>query len=327
MNWRRGYRVPGTRLFARLSSPSGAPPDNLTDRLGLAALSPAETDACPSGCDIEWHPGLAAELASDLAQLAPQDALQCGDAVYLRDSRLQLGAQLRLESCNEAVLPAVGLEVALTVCLARQGALTLHACGFRYGGLDCLALGPSGAGKSTLTAAVLAAGGQVLSDDQLLCHQHGPTLQARWLRRDLSLRRGALAVLPTTLHERLTHHSVGGEDRWTLARRHLQAQALDTLSPQLLLYLATADDSGHRPSGMPQVRAISHGLALAQLIKASSPLLFGRDTPGTATLMAGARQLLTTTRQFQVSLPTVLLRHPERALDRLLAACHEGLPG
>ena len=57
------------------------------------------------------------------------------------------------------------LEMALTHALAMSGYVVNHAAAFEIDGTAVLAVGPTRAGKSTLSAAALAAGGAVVSDD------------------------------------------------------------------------------------------------------------------------------------------------------------------
>jgi hypothetical protein len=77
--------------------------------------------------------------------------------------------------------PSVGLSLvqgwfveALTaVALARSGRVALPAAGFAGSSGVTVVLGRSGAGKTTLTARALAAGGTVLSDDQVVLDAGG----------------------------------------------------------------------------------------------------------------------------------------------------------
>ena len=81
------------------------------------------------------------------------------------------------------------LETALIHALAMGGYVVNHAAALEVDGGALLVAGPSRAGKSTLSAAVLAAGGAVVSDDSVILgfdDEGAPAAGA--LRRDLWLR-------------------------------------------------------------------------------------------------------------------------------------------
>ena len=65
------------------------------------------------------------------------------------------------------------VEALVAVALARSGRVALPAAGFAGPGGVTVVLGRSGAGKTTLTARALAAGGRVLSDDQVVLDAAG----------------------------------------------------------------------------------------------------------------------------------------------------------
>jgi hypothetical protein len=66
------------------------------------------------------------------------------------------------------VLQPVSLNLLLAQQWARAGLMLVHGAAFELDGTGILALGERGAGKSVLTAAVLAAGGRVVSDDWVM---------------------------------------------------------------------------------------------------------------------------------------------------------------
>ncbi len=111
------------------------------------------------------------------------------------------------------------LEAALIHALAMGGCVVNHAAALAVEGVELLAVGPSRAGKSTLSAAVLAAGGAVVSDDSvILGFDDEGVPSAGALRRNLWLRDGSVELLPEALRARLWETASFGERRWGLER-------------------------------------------------------------------------------------------------------------
>ena len=273
-----------------------------------------------STADIEISRESLRGLGEELSILSPLDALLCPSGIYVRDSRVVPGPTIAVvPASTEHSLPKIGIEVALALLLARQGALSLHACGFRYNNIDFMVLGPSGAGKSTLIAAALAAGGEVLTDDQLVCYLHDDRLHARWLRKDLLLRRGGIGALPQRLRGKLQPLKIANEQRWRLARESLGGQALDCLEPDVILCLSPRKNSTDA-FATHSITPVSFALTLANVIQSSSPALFSEAQFGTPALNDFTRELLARTRHFRVSTSTLLLTSPSVELDDIARA-------
>lgn len=157
-----------------------------------------------------WRPGV--ELTAALADADENDAgpvqeFALDDGLALLRSggsgrvRVQTGHTL-----GHTLLPT-SLHLLLAHQWARGGLMLVHAAAFEFGGVGVLALGDRGAGKSVLSAAVLAAGGRVVSDDWVMVGKaENGGFHAERLRDFLMFRSGPplralleqLGDLPTT---------------------------------------------------------------------------------------------------------------------------------
>lgn len=310
------YTLPDTDLCIHIAS--SLPFDcihKITERYGLEPCRDPNAQPTTSRITITSGPEIPG-LSEALAPLTPLEAVLCGHYIYVNDSRISHGNVILVEAINPSELPQTGLDVALTLSFAQQGAITLHACGFRYQGVDMLAFGPSKTGKSTLAAAVLRCGGQILSDDQLICHMDNGALRAHWLRKDMFLREGGIQVLTETLKQRTVPVQILGETRWKLDRRVHATGFIATLKPSALLFLQPPQPD----HATPTVTRLNQALAFSELIRASSPALFGSSVVAIPALTQICRRLLTTTAAYQVTTTGQLLTQPQQELQRLLRA-------
>ncbi|HEX8354569.1 MAG TPA: hypothetical protein VF611_16810 [Pyrinomonadaceae bacterium] len=80
--------------------------------------------------------------------------------------------------------------------LRRCGLFELHGAGLvePESGAGVLVVGPSGSGKSTLATQLANAGWQYLSDDSLLLHERGASVEARALRRQFAVTEPTVAA-------------------------------------------------------------------------------------------------------------------------------------
>lgn len=313
------FTIPETHFHATITTSFTAPNlPSIAGHYGLASQSLPDAHSGTHDITVtNGQPGT--YLPDELALLDPLEAILCGQDIYVNDSRISLGASILVESRSPSVFPQIGLNVALTLCFARQGAVTLHASGFRYQGMDLLALGPSRSGKSTLSGAVLSAGGRVLTDDNLICYLKDGVPHARWLRRDLLMREGGLDALSQPLKQQATPVEVAGEPRWNLSRSRLAEHFVDELRPCALLYLCPPHpDTAPRPDSIPVLAPISHSVAFAQLINASSPALFSSSAIAVPGLPSVCRDLLAATTHYQLTTSCNLVRHPREELSRLI---------
>lgn len=313
------YRIPDTHLQVNIiTSFTSLNQQSIAEKYGLIHQTRSDVDS--TGHDIlvtanDQDPGLPEELTL----LDPLEAILCGQDIYVNDGRVSLGPPIYVESRSPSALPQIALDVALTLCFAQQGAITLHACGFRFQGMDFLALGPTKSGKSTLAGAVLSAGGRVLTDDQLICHMRGGSPHVRWLRKGLLLREGGLDALSQPLKENAKPVQVSGEQRWSIDRSRLEQCFVDELTPCTLLYLRPPrPETAPRPQSIPTLTPISHGQAFAQLISASSPALFSKSAVAIPGLSAVCRSLLAATTHYQLTTSYKLVSNPREELSHLV---------
>jgi len=206
------------------------------------------------------------------------------------------------------------LETALIHALAMGGYVVNHAAALAFGGADLLVIGPSRAGKSTLSAAVLAAGGAVVSDDSVILGIDGDGApSAGALRRDLWLREGSVDLLPKELRARLWEAASFGERRWGLERAVFPERFRLKLRPQAIVLLRR----DLRVRGF-SLRRVSSGVGLAGVIMASSPLfLSGRYPVERVRCMPGLLALVNGVRCFEVRMGRALVEEPEATVQRL----------
>jgi len=272
------------------------------------------------------------DIEAELRQLrlwddVPPDPRGLPQIIELEDGRahLQSGASGRVtvedsHKLGESLIPR-SLNLLLAQQWARAGLMMVHGAAFRYESTGVLALGRQGAGKSTLTAAVLAAGGQVVSDDWLLLGNL-PTggIGAQRLREFLMFRHSApVSELLNQIPELRVVGTQAGCKR--IAPTAEQAECMSSQLPGHIEIDQTwilAKPSSARPQKCVNQNASSANL-LAMLVEATMPLLFGNAFP----LERGA--LLTTAKKMvkHLETPTVLtgielVETPTRTLNKLV---------
>lgn len=207
------------------------------------------------------------------------------------------------------------LETALIHALAMGGYVVSHAAALEIDGKGFLAVGPSRAGKSTLSAAVLAAGGAVVSDDSVILgldDEGAPTAGA--LRRNLWLREGSIELLPEGLRASLWEAVSFGERRWGIERAAFPELFKTRVRPHAIVLLRR----DLRVRGFT-LRRISSAEGLAGLILASSPLfLSGRYPVERERCMPGLLALVNGTPCYQVRMGRALVENPAATVRRLV---------
>jgi len=206
------------------------------------------------------------------------------------------------------------LEAALIHALAMGGCVVNHAAALVVGGAEILVVGPSCAGKSTLSAAVLAAGGTVVSDDSVILGMDGDGAPcAGALRRNLWLRDGGVELLPEALRARLWEAGSFGERRWGLERAVVPELFRTTVRPRAIVLLRR----DLRVRGFA-LRRVDSAEGLAGLILASSPLfLSGRYQVERGRCMPGLLALVNGAPCFAVRMGRALVEDPEVTVRRL----------
>ena len=231
-----------------------------------------------------WRPGVS--IIAELAD-APPEPEGAERVIELEDGRVHLlsGAPGRVEvgstqSLGDTLLPR-SLNLLLAQQWARVGLMMVHGAAFRFNSTGVLTLGRQGAGKSTLTAAALAAGGRVVSDDWLLLGVlPSGEIRAQRLRNFLMFRENpATQELLSAVPELVLSGAQQGRklvaaiDRQPkcLADRFVESTRIDQI---WLLEAATASRTAE-----PRLRGISQSELLAALTEATMPLLFSKRFP------------------------------------------------
>ena len=209
------------------------------------------------------------------------------------------------------------LEAALIHALALGGYVVNHGAALEVGGAELLVVGPSHAGKSTLSAAVLAAGGTVVSDDSVILGlDDDGTPSAGALRRDLWVREGSVELLPEALRARLCEASSFGERRWGLEREIFADRFRIRIQPDAVVFLRR----DRRVRGF-RLRKVSSAEGLAGLIMTSSPLfLSGRYPVERERCMPGLLALVNGVPCFEVRMGKDLVDDPVTTVQRLVDA-------
>jgi len=272
-----------------------------------------------------WRPGVV--VTGDLAGSADRVEAQ-PRTIDLEDGRIVLtsGGGGRVEVGPGHALGDTRLPQCLHLLLAQQwaraGLMMIHGAAFRFQSTGVLVLGGQGAGKSTLTAAVLAAGGEIVSDDWLLAGAPADgAVRAERLRDFLMFRAAApterlLAALPEL---RLSRSRRGDKliARFDRQPRHVQCRLINPVEIDRVWLLGRPDDD--RPAGSTLAPAAGES-ALAAIIEATMPLLFSRRFPVERRALLGAvSRILARTPTSRVEPGTDLLHNPRTAIVRLLA--------
>jgi hypothetical protein len=206
------------------------------------------------------------------------------------------------------------LEIALSHALAISGHVVSHAAAVEVGGMTLLAVGRTHSGKSTLSAAALAAGGAVVSDDSVILgldDDGAPTAGA--LRRNLWLRDGSEGLLSEKLRARLWEASSFGERRWGLERAAFPELFRTAVRPRAIVLLRR----DRRIRGF-SLRRVSSADGLAGLILASSALfLSGRYPVERGRCMPGLQALVDGAPCFEARMGRALIEEPAVTVRRL----------
>jgi hypothetical protein len=246
------------------------------------------------------------------------------DLVLMAEGKVRLAparpsAMLEIRPAGRGIsayAASVLTEAALTHALALRGRLVMHAAALEVGRASILAAGSTKAGKSTLAAAVLRAGGGVVSDDSVVLGTDDQgAVVAGALRRDVWFRKGTVDLLPDRLRSRLREGASFGERRWGLERKSARSVFRDRVHPDAVILLRR--DARMRAMRIVRVSAAE---ALAGLIRATSPLfLSGRYPVERERLLPVLTSLANGTPCFAVRMGRVLLENPEHAVQELVA--------
>jgi hypothetical protein len=210
------------------------------------------------------------------------------------------------------------LEMAMSHALAMRGLVVNHAASFEVDGTALLAVGPTHAGKSTLSAAALATGGAVVSDDSVILGldgKGGPSVGA--LRRDLWIRDGSVELLPKLLRAQLRETSSFGERRWGLERAAFPEVFWTRVQPQAIVLLRR----DLRVRGFV-LRRVSSAKGLVGLVLASSSLyLSSRYAIERERCLPGLMKLVNSAPCFEVRMGRALVEEPAATVRRLVEEC------
>jgi energy-coupling factor transporter ATP-binding protein EcfA2 len=208
------------------------------------------------------------------------------------------------------------MEAAVILALARRSVVTLHAVAFALGGRNVAAVGASGSGKSTLAAAVMAAGGRVVTDDSVLVRLANDEVAIAPFRTFLSFRGNSAALLPDPIrrHLRRRHDAFGPTS--SLYRHDCPDHTVDLLTPCDVWALSL-----DRRRGSSRFDSISHGECLAAVIAETSPLFLSPRYPTErARLMPVLTRLVESTSAGRVRLGKDLTADPVSTVERLLSS-------
>jgi len=206
------------------------------------------------------------------------------------------------------------IDIGLIHALALEGAMVFHASVFEAYGTRVIAVADSGSGKSTLAAAAIRCGGRVVSDDAVVAVRKTDSVTTASFRRDLFLRSGSVAVLPSDVQDLVAETMFFDGPRATLERDACPEVFAPTVEPDRLWALEL-DTS--RPRGMTE--RIPGSEAAVALIRSTTPLhLTTRFATERSRVLPVLTCLIDQTEAFRVVLGTDLLTEPERALRRLV---------
>lgn len=210
---------------------------------------------------------------------------------------------------------AGAVELALIHALALRGSWVVHGCCFEFGGRSVLALGPSYAGKSTLAAAVLAAGGAIVSDDSVVVKLGDDNrLHASFFRDALIFRNhmgnGLLRRFAGSVQILFRSKGV----RWAIRRQSLGASARSVTGVDEVWVL-------EKRQGLPSVVTgkASSAEVFASVVEGSAPLFLSGQFPRERELLLPVVRLLSEgVPRFSVALGPDLLAEPLEVIRRLL---------
>lgn len=317
------WRLPGTGLGVRIT---GVTPPQLAEHLSNLRFVPHPPDG-----------DLPSVRVSYLAPTAPR-----GDPaprIHQYDGRVELqvadGVVSISEgepSCDLALAADVVLDepvaagIALFRAFALQDAIWTHALAFEYAGRSVLALGPSYSGKSTLAAALIAAGGRLVSDDSVLVHATaGDRPTAHCLRDFMRVRQPSEQLLPASIRRHL--HPSERKDSWTLELATLDDHRRLATTPDTLWLLDATEDA--RPF-TSSVRTATQSEALSHWIDATIPCFFHSTWPDERRrLLAMVSRFVADAELHAISFGHDLMSAPQATLDGAIdaKASQNSLPG
>ncbi len=304
-------------------------PCSLETTLVLRGLAPQQVDDLLRGHGLRalWRPGLSLALDNPSAAIASESSPQLEHE--LADGRVLLSSgrpgSLTVEPqhalANTLIPQSLGLLMAQQ--LARSGVMMVHGAALCIEDTGVLALGARGSGKSVLSAAALSAGAGIVSDDWLLVGRaEDGRFRAERLRKFLMLRHGwaadRLIAALTHLGARITPGRVKTvldiAHQPEAVRQHFPA-SIELDRVWLLQRLRTGRAAESTTSSCSQAEA------LAGVIAATMPLLFGHDFPvESRALLHSARALVAGLNPIRLSTGLDLVDAPQPALSRLLAS-------
>lgn len=210
---------------------------------------------------------------------------------------------------------AGALELALIHALALRGSSVIHACCFTFGGRSVVALGPSNAGKSTLAAAVLVAGGAVVSDDSVVVGlREGDRLHASFFRSALIFRAGAEDCLLRGFAGFLRPIRWSNGVRWAIPRHRLGASALPLTGVDEVWLLVGRQGVVSAITGRP-----SSAEVLSSVAQGGAPLFLSARFPAErVAAMPALRFLAERIPRYSVSLGPDLLQQPLEVIRGVL---------
>jgi len=207
------------------------------------------------------------------------------------------------------------VDIGVGHLLARQGLPVLHSCSFEMDGQAALGLGESFSGKSSVAAAVMRAGGRVVSDDVALvirgsngCCSLLPVRSYGWFRGRTR------EIVPAELQEKMYENEEDGQPRWTLSREDAGDHFVGRSTPNVI-WIQSID----RRLKEGRVEPVDQGKVFAALIRASSPLYLSRHCPEVRDkLIPVFRALCEQCRGYRVRLAPRLLEDPVGEMERLI---------
>lgn len=204
---------------------------------------------------------------------------------------------------------------------ARAGLMLVHGAAFEFDGTGILALGDKGAGKSVLTAAAMAAGARVVSDDWVMVGlDPAGRLRAERLREFLMLRHGQACDLLMSRLADLKPAPLAKRPKTVFHFRDqpesIRRQCIPTCNIDRVWLLKRPPSGRFQPSTGTEATPVQ---ALAALIQATMPILFSRRFAlEAAELRKTTDAAFSRHRRCTVSTGPDLLDHPARVLASLL---------
>jgi len=220
---------------------------------------PADPRAAPPGRPIVTEGVWPAVRDGDVVTLWHEDLGRVG--IDLASRRIALGLTVRTDEVAALLLRGIVLALALEL----TGVPTLHANGVVIDGGAVAVAGPRGVGKTTVTAALCAAGLELLSDDLVAIDAEGDRWCARAGLTQLRLR-GEAAHLAELIGDRYPQAS-------SVDGRHVVVlpPATNERSPLRAIVVPRVDDTVVRPqlvrlTGAEAFRHVAVGFRIATFV-------------------------------------------------------------